>query len=305
MRKIVGAILSFILGGLILTTNNMTVEGANAYSRVLLSSYEVVEGSFTPGENVTLSLKFTNPNSQKDAYNILITYATDNSNVLPVYGHSNQVYINYIEAKQEKTVEIQLAVPEGITDTEARMGYHVSYSDDTSSSYDYSGTIAAPLYANCQLDVQDIFVSESSVAGDNSLLSLTYENKGKQPLENVTLELKYDDKEEAVELDRLAAEQTENLEHYLVFDTTGQQEINLKMSYTDQNGISYSTDEYTYSVEVMEQSDHIQSETKSSQPEGKGSLYLTGVQLFVMAAVLIAAIIGGIFLFGKNDKFVK
>ena len=143
------------------------------------------------------------------------------------------------------------------------------------------------------------------MAGDNSLLSLTYENKGNEALENVILELRYDGKEEAVELDRLVAEQTENLEHYLVFDNVGQQEINLKMSYTDQNGISHSTDEYSYAVEVMEQSDHIQSETKNTQPEGKGSLNLTSAQLFMMAAVLIAAIMGGMALFGKKDKFVK
>ena len=291
--------------GIVLLLRPIVVNAANDYSRVLLSGYEVIDGSFTPGENVTLSLAFQNPNKTREAYNILFTYAVDASNVLPVYGKANQVYIERLKPLEETVVEIELSIPEEISGTEAIMNYYVSYGDDTYSTYEYTASIAAPLNSECQVKIEDVFVSESSVKGDNSLISLNYSNIGTQVLENMKLHIEYAGQTEEVALDDLNAGVSEKLEHYLVFSEIGEQPITLQMSYTDQNGVPYYTDDYSCTIQVVEQSDNFENVMEISNPEGRGDLYVTNTQICIIGAFFILAVVIGLFLFGNRGKYVK
>lgn len=305
MRKWSGTVIMALICIMTFVIGNIDAEASTRFSRVYMTKYELIEGTLAPGENVTLALTFYNPEKRLDAYNILLTYATDGSNVRPVYGNSNQVYIDRLKPQEEVTVEIELHVIKEAVYDEMVMQYYVTYGDDTCSTYEYSATIAAPLTGTCQIDVGEVYISESSVKGHNSLISVQYSNTGEQKIESPIMHIEYAENDKEIELDSLYARESATEECYLLFDEVGEIPVSVYISYSDQDGFTYTTDVHEYAVAVTEEKDNSGNKLEEVTPEGVGELYITNTQLFIMAAFIVFALIVGILLFGNKRKSVK
>lgn len=305
MNKWIRSISMILVCAMLLVFGTVEAKASTEYARVYLAEYELVEGIFAPGENVKLALTFTNPNKKLEAYNIMFTYATENSNVRPVYGKSNQVYIDRIGPEASVTVEIELLIPRDVVAGEMVMGYYVSYGDDTYSSYEYSASIAAPLTGTCQIMIEEIYVPEANVKGHNSLISVGYANVGTVKIEKPVLYIACGDNVKQLELESLYAGEKQSVEYYFMFEEVGVTPVTISMSYSDSDGFTYSTDVYEYAVSVAEETENSGSKLEEVTPEGFSDLYLTNTQLCIIAAFAVFAMIVGIVLFGNKKKTVK
>lgn len=77
---------------------------------VVIESYEVENTNLQYGDETVLHLTLTNESKTTDIHELLISYASQNASIVPVYGQTNTVYVDQIEAGKSITLDIPIAI---------------------------------------------------------------------------------------------------------------------------------------------------------------------------------------------------
>ncbi len=220
--------------------------------KLIIESYQVVGEQLIPGEDFTLKLTIKNTNPYVDAHNVMISYSSSNLIVYPVYGESNQSFLEKITAGETEVIELHMTVLENANTNVASVSIQMDYSsDDFSNSITNSGLIL-PISASCNMQIGTLSVAQSSMIGSKSLVSIAFSNIGSADIRNAKMMLEGDILKEQKEVllgDLLIGAQASK-DCYVNFQHEGEQSLSISFSYEDPNGIVYTIPEEKFTTMV-------------------------------------------------------
>lgn len=255
MKKITSILFGIIL--LLMPLNQVKVMASeiglqDLPPKLIIESYHVEGEQLIPGEDFTLKLKIKNTNPYVDAHNVMISYSSSNLVVYPVYGESNQSFIEKVSAGKSEVVELHMTVLENANTNVASISIQMDYSSDNSSNSISSSGIILPISASCNMEIRSLSVAQSSMLGSKSLVSIAYTNTGSADIRNAKMILEGDILEEQKEVllgDLLIGAQASK-DCYVNFQHEGEQNLSISFSYEDSNGVVYTIPEQKFTTMV-------------------------------------------------------
>lgn len=219
---------------------------------ITVSSYKITEGAVIPGQEITLSIVLKNTSRNKNIGNTMVTMQVADGNVFPVYETSNQIYINELNAGEEKEVAIKLKVASKIESESIPIVFHIVYADEKKEDNINETTLYLPVSTSGSLSVQNISVVDQATIGTKARISATYENTGEDEISNITLHVTGSNFASAKEFkfDNLGGGEKNYAEAYIDFNSVGTQKINVSFTYEDLEGITHETEIVSYDVQV-------------------------------------------------------
>lgn len=294
MKKMMKMIICSMLILCTMLASNGVVMAApvtSASSAVVgIRSYEILEGSLNPGEEVTLKIVLENNSKMMTAENIILTYDVEGNNIFPVYGEGNQVYVGNIEATGTKVVELSLMVAKDYRADMIVMNIGMDYVS--------AGTIVAnhvtlniPAYVLGKLVSESVVVASNATIGVNSLVSIRCKNEGITDISNAKLVIdgKVEEESKEISLPILSAGKTYTQDYYVRFAESGIQTIQLAYQYTDNQGVMYTVDCGEYKVNVTNAVDAAENNTVVVEQTNSGDSVM--LQIILLAGAVIAIVV--------------
>lgn len=295
MKKVMKMILcSMLMLCTILASNRfiMAAPVTSASSAVVgIRSYEILEGSLNPGEEITLKVVLENNSKVNAAENVVLSYEVEGNKVFPIYGEDNQVYIGSIEAAGTKTVEMNLMVAKDYRADMVIMNIGMDYvSAGTIVTNDV--TLNIPAYSLGKLVSESVVVASNATIGVSSLVSIRCKNEGTTDISDAKLIIDGNVEEESKEISLpiLSAGKTCTQDYYVKFAESGIQTIQLAYQYTDNQGMMYTVDCGEYKVNVTNAVDATENGTVVVEMAKDGSSIMLQLMMLVGAAVAIVAV---------------
>ena len=286
MRKN-GLIVSLIMLMLGIVMNCTIVNAAEMYSepKVVVTSYEIVEGTVANGEEFTIKVQLTNMNQYSAAYNIVTAMNSSNDNIVIMGEKSNLVYFDMIPAGG--TVEFLMNCK--MLDIEENgltvLSFNSSYYNAYGYAYNVESKITLAVENQAQLEILAITVSENAVVGANALVSVRYSNAGNSKLKNIRMKIEgnIEEEQKVAELGSL----DEDVQKY--FKETGNQDLRISFEYQDKGGNVQEIGSYEYSLNVYP---HVISEENEYVVDtNKIKLGVKEVYMLVIGSVLLLILI--------------
>lgn len=253
--------------------------------RVIVEEYSISEDEIIPGQEFELTLKLRNTSQFYDIYNVVVSLNDTSDTIYPVYGTSNQCYIDRIYARNNTQVTLKFKAAEDVKLSVIPLIVRVTYNDNYFIEKQLN---EAELFLPVRL-AGDLNVVSSSVPSDVSVgakarVSVTYENTGSQNLYNIMLNVTtYDGemKETSTNLYNLSGGAKKTAEVYLDCNNVGNIPISFYFVYEDENGEKYETSTVSKNIKVVE----------ATNANDKESVTIVGGGVSVLTFVLLAAIV--------------
>lgn len=250
MKKMISILLIAIMFmGLI---SPITVSAAYDKAFVTISGYSIEEDAVVPGQEFTLKVTFKNTSRNKNIGNTMITMQADAEQIVPVYKNSNQIYIDGLDAGQEKNIEIKLKAAKQIKGDVVPVVFQMIYADEMKVDNLNTTTLSLPISTSGTLNIQSFSVADQAKIGTKARISATYENTGSDEISNITLHVTGSglgaDKE--FKFDNLGGGEKNYAEAYIDFNSMGTQAISMSFTYDDAEGVTHETEIETFNVQV-------------------------------------------------------
>lgn len=157
---------------------------------LMISSYEAPKPLYA-GELFTLSVTLKNPSEEHEIKNLKLTFSNAEGVILPAEGGSNTRFISALAPGQEETVTIDLQVASDASSKAHVLTISSEYNNTAGNSFKSSDTISLPIKQQMRVTMDEpvIYVDGASV-GMPFYGYVSFYNKGKSQLYNVTLKLK-------------------------------------------------------------------------------------------------------------------
>ena len=271
-----------------------------AGARVVLDSYELLEGQMVPEEYVTLRLHFKNVSPDTTATGVLITYSSGNSSIVPVYGKSNQIYIHTLAPGETVTKDIECQVLNYQSYTTAIMNFTMIYRDSVVYDGVNSFLIAIPLTDTTQVEITNVMLPEQVRLQAQSSGHLNLENTGKKSVYGVVLHCdgNIQETQKTLELGDLAAGASISIDLSMTLMQAGSQSLALWVEYQDENGTGFQTEPEEHLITVLEP------EAEAQPLPGESGL---GGILSMVGAVVVCVVLALLAyrMLKKNQRFIE
>lgn len=295
MKKLMKMILcSMLMLCTILISDRMVMAApvTSASSAVIgIRSYEVLEGSLNPGEEVTLKLVLENNSKVMAAENVVLTYDADGNKIFPVYGEGNQVYVGNIEASGTKTIELSLMVAKDYHADMVVMNINMDYVT-AGTIVTNNVTLNIPAYVLGKLVSESVVVASNATVGVNSLVSIRCKNEGTSDISDAKLivEGMVEENSKEIVLPILSAGKTYTQDYNVRFAESGIQTIQLSYQYTDKQGMMYTVECGEYKVNVTNAVNTMGNSTVIVEQTNSGNSIMLQLILLAGAAAAIVAV---------------
>ena len=255
-----------------------------------IRSYEVLEGSLNPGEEITLKIVLENNSKVMAAENVVLTYEVEGNKMFPIYGEGNQVYVGNIEATGTKAVELSLMVAKDYRADMVIMNIGMDYVSAGTIVTNHV-TLNIPAYGLGKLVSESVVVASNATVGVNSLVSIRCKNEGTTDISDAKLIIDGNVEEESKEipLPILSAGKTCTQDYYVRFAESGIQNIQLTYQYTDNQGVMYTVDCGEYKVNVTNVVDEVGNNTVAVDQVNSGDSIM--LQNILLAGAVIAIVV--------------
>jgi hypothetical protein len=190
----------------------------------------------------------------------------------------------------------------------------LQYQDDYRNLYATSADITLPIEQKQKLSMSIISADETCVLGSRSLLSIAYENPGMSDIKNLVLNLEGDiaEVEKTVEIGTVKAGVSSFIDHYITPRRAGRQDIEVTMSFEDDEGNTYKTETKTVSIMVNEpaktpvETPQVTPDSTGESDSVNGATFNSLWVYIIVAGVLlaVAAIVIGVVVAMKRKKAV-
>ena len=158
-----------------------------AEPKIIVESYEIVEGELAKGEKVTFNIVIKNTNAYADAYNVLITFTSETDNIRVVDGQSNQYFEEYLAGGDTFEYKLELEVLEYYSTDAMVLDFICTYIGEDATGYQNTTLITPLIRENSKMEINSINVSEQAVVGARSLVNIRYSNTGTLPIQNAKM----------------------------------------------------------------------------------------------------------------------
>ena len=276
--------------------------------KLIVESYEIVEGQLAKGETFTLQIKVRNTNAYADAYNVVTTYLIDSDNIRLVEEVANQKYDAVIPAGKTVSYQYKCEVLETFSMDTAIINFQFSYENKYGINYTNASMITPKIHKSCVLTVHSLSVADSVIVGAKALVNVRYSSSGTSSVKNPTMIIEGNimgGKKEVALADLTGSEQR-SLDYYVNFSESGQQTLQISFRYLDENGKEYTLDKQEFVVNVNHYQVTVTSDDKTSvnqlMNEENRLYFIIGVVSFGLAVVFILAILIIKCSMGKQEK---
>lgn len=251
-RKMFLSILG-IISVLLINPNNLVTVNAqgNDQPRVIVTGYEAENGGIAPGETTKIKVTLKNTNPYYTAYSIVLTCTSDSPDIFTKYGTANQVYVDSLTPGQEKTVELSLSAAESL-DSSVNGKLNVIYKDDVNGDSSSDIIISIPLKEDA-LKIKRVYVPQSVMVGAKTRISITCENNTTEEIYNAVMEVKIGDMTLAsADIGTVINGSRKSPEVYVLFNSLGEQNITIQLSYIDAQGQIYTKNTQEYQIDIVD-----------------------------------------------------
>lgn len=253
MKKLTRLLMLFNLIALTVWIKPATAEATGEENpRVIIEEYSISSEEITPGQQFDLTLKVRNTSQYYDVYSVIVTVSDKTQTIYPVYGDSNQVYMDRVYARNFTEITIPMQASESITDSVIPLEVEISYNDNYFIEKQYNSTILyLPIKMSGDLNVVSCSVPDTSTVGTKARISVSYENTGLKNLNNIQLHvIKNDEEDITTDLYSLSGSSTSTSDVYIECSEVGDMSISVYFTYQDDKGEVYETQEQEYTLSV-------------------------------------------------------
>ncbi len=291
MRRIYSIVNCFLaIGALVIVTGftslAVDIDGAGSSNSVVeVEGYTVEGGYIEAGKEANVVLTLRNTNRDVNVADLVVTVSSNSGMVYPKYGDDNQFFVGELEAGKNTTVTIPIVVASSFVsdyvDFNCTMNYVMGGMKISNSS-----TMILPGLSNEAISVNSLEVSAHAVKNNQSLLSISYSNKGDDNINDAVIVVDGNVSESTKEIDlgAVAAGKTYNKDYNVIYTESGEQTISVMLKYTDVNGEQVQLDLGTFRVTVAE-------ENASTIIEKEQNPYLVWIGRGISAVAFIIAVI--------------
>ncbi|MBQ3782212.1 MAG: hypothetical protein II838_02060 [Lachnospiraceae bacterium] len=279
--------LMLIVSGMVLP-QPITVE---AGSGLMVVSYEIEKGDFSPGSESTIKLTIKNQNVKAAATEITAEISSGSSEVTSVYGESNQKFLGNIGPGQTLDVSFRMDVGAQIDISKAQVTLKLSYTmsgEDTEKS----SSVFIPVKQNGGIVINGVSVADSAKIGSKALISITYENSSDETLKNVTFNLDGNIEEDGktVEIGNLESGASDYHDAYVKFTELGEQTVSISVEYTDMEGNKFTKDVSNEVITVSE-GEVVNNNTTVIMPDQENGILKTVLKYLVLVAIFVLLVV--------------
>lgn len=270
-----------------------TVETAAMIPTIVVTEYEILEKSPAVGENFTLQVTVQNMNRYVAAHQVLLTLHMETEGMYLQQGETNQRYMEYLAPGETEVFKFQLATFEKIQ----RNAFQIDIEFDYVNEYGNIGTnttsISPKLREHCKLEVLSVETAKDAMIDTKALFNIRYKNSGDVDIKNVKMRIEGNVETDGKEISLEALESGEQcyLDEYVIFTETGNQELQVYLTYEDEDGIAYEAEMQKVSTFVMENSlmkEEAEEDIKAVAVEEKQNQQILPVVCTIIAAMFLA-----------------
>lgn len=289
MKRVLQIMLGLMLAvsGMVLP-QPITVE---AGSGLMVVSYEIEKGDFSPGSESTIKLTIKNQNVKAAATEITAEISYGSSEVTSVYGESNQKFLGNIGPGQTLDVSFRMDVGAQIDISKAQVTLKLNYTmsgEDTEKS----SSVFIPVKQNGGIVINGVSVADSAKIGSKALISITYENSSDETLKNVTFNLDGNIEEDGktVEIGNLESGASDYHDAYVKFTELGEQTVSISVEYTDMEGNKFTKDVSNEVITVSE-GEVVNNNTTVIMPDQENGILKTVLKYLVLVAIFVLLVV--------------
>ncbi len=277
-------VIGFVFISTSLRTYAIEIGEDNSFnSIVVVESYTVEAGYIEAGKEANVSLTIRNANRNTEAGNLVVTVSSNSGMVYPKYGDDNQFYVGNLGAGKTATVTIPIVVASTFVgdyvDFNCNLTYVIGNKKITNSS-----TMILPGLSSEVIAVNTLEVSAHAVKNNQSLLSISYSNKGADNINDavVVVDGNVSESTKEIDLGTVVAGKAYNKDCNIIYTESGEQTVTVTLKYTDVDGEQVQSDLGTFRVTVAE-------ENASTIIEKEKNPYLVWMGRGISAVALIMA----------------
>lgn len=279
------------------TDVNVTTVLQNSEPKLIVDSYEIVQGEKSKGETFTMKVNIRNTNKYADAYNVLSTYTSDTDNVRLVDEKTNQHFEEVIKAGEVVSYELEMEVMDVYEMDTMVMNFMFTYVDGKGNGYTNSSMISPRIVKNCVMEINSLSVAQNAVVGAKALVNVRYSSTGTLPIKSATMIIEGDILEDRQEiaLEGVSDNEQKYLDYYVSFRNPGTQTVSISFRYVDENGTEYTVEPESFQVEVSPYEAAVASVTQADDfgfitEQNKGYVFaacIGGIVIVLIAAAIL------------------
>lgn len=258
-----------------------------AGNRIVIDSYNIEKGDFTPGSTATIAFKLKNIGGNVNMKNIYIQMSST-SGITPVYGESNQKYVDMLAAGQTVEVVFKVDVPTTVDAEKAevilKMEYEASKEEDKSNQ----AAVYIPIKNTGELEINNVSVTDSAKVGAKTLISVSYANGSDITLKDAVINIdgNIEDEGTSVELGNIEAGISKYKDMYVTFTKTGEQPVELTLSYKDAEGKTITKEVCNETVNVMAADKVVEDTDDNTQMQTDNKMKKNIMKVIVLLAIV-------------------
>lgn len=274
-------------------TSSQTTTEAKDKARLILQNYSVTNDGIVPGENFDLTMTFYNPSEEESIKSVIVTLTNESSVIMPVYGDSDQIYIDEIPAGGTQTVSVTLKAGEVLDVEYVKFGLSLAYADSLSTNNADIITFQIPVTQTSTLEAESVTFPDNAYVGADSRISVTYKNIGTEILYNVNMYVEDTTEQETqqISLGSIGGSKVGYVQKYLDFEQDGDHNLNIWFTYDDASSIEYTSDIFPETINVQQITAKEMS-ISNIIDESELHQYDNVMEAIILVVLIISAIIG-------------
>ena len=258
-----------------------------AGNRIVIDSYNIEKGDFTLGSTATIAFKLKNIGGSVNMKNIYIQMSS-NSGITPVYGESNQKYVDMLDAGRTVEVVFKVDVPTTIETEKAEVMLKIEYENAKGEDKSNQATVYIPIKNTGESEINNVSVADSAKVGAKTLISVSYANGSDITLRDAVIKIEgnIEDEGTSVELGNIETGISKYKDMYVTFTKTGEQPVELTISYKDAEGKTITKEVCNETVNVMAADQVIEDTDDNTQVQTNDKLKKNILKILVLFAIV-------------------
>ena len=213
---------------------------------------------------------------------------SSNSGITPVYGESNQKYVDMLDAGRTVEVVFKVDVPTTIETEKAEVMLKIEYENAKGEDKSNQATVYIPIKNTGELEINNVSVADSAKVGAKTLISVSYANGSDITLRDAVIKIEgnIEDEGTSVELGNIETGISKYKDMYVTFTKTGEQPVELTISYKDAEGKTITKEVCNETVNVMAADQVIEDTDDNTQVQTNDKLKKNILKILVLFAIV-------------------
>lgn len=237
------------------SSNSFVSAATTNQAKIMIEAYDIIKGKVVEGGKIELELTFKNIDSKLTAENITVDLEAVDDMMYPIYGESNQIFIEKIQPKGTHKVKVKLDIAPSLKErTAVRLNFLISYFDKINGESRNETFILLPTVQECVMNVKNLSVANTATLGAKSLISVACVNAGITEIYEAFMYIEGDilAEQKKVLIGNIPVGEQMNFDTSVNFQKAGEQTIKIQFEYKDSEGHKFKTSEAEYIIHVTE-----------------------------------------------------